>query len=101
LRLAERAQRAQHRAPRDCATSRAKFFRLLGNIDNIWVSEAFDFRAIAETGASARGACNQEIRRNDALSIPIKLVQKFSCQEACKHALSRRIRHESSESALK
>jgi hypothetical protein len=101
LRLEERGQRSQQPAQRDCASLRAKFFRLLENADNIWVFEAFDFCAIAENEASARDACDHEIRRNDALSIPTKLVQKIFCQEARKRALSHRIRHESSESARK
>src|SRR4030095_7075369 len=47
-RLEESAQSARHVAQHDCATLRAKFFRLLENAHNIWVSDAFDFCAIAE-----------------------------------------------------
>jgi hypothetical protein len=53
VRLEESAQSARHGAQHDCATPRATFFRLPGNVDNIWVSDAFDFFAIAESEASA------------------------------------------------
>jgi hypothetical protein len=53
VRLEARAQSARHGAQHDCATPRMTFFRLPGNADNIWVSDAFDFFAIAESEASA------------------------------------------------
>jgi hypothetical protein len=52
-RLEESAQSTRHVAQHDCATLRAKFFRLLENADYIWVFGAFDFCAIAESEASA------------------------------------------------
>ena len=52
-RLEESAQSTRHVARHDCATLRAKFFRLLENADYIWVFGAFDFCAIAESEASA------------------------------------------------
>src|SRR5215471_11554021 len=52
-RLAARAQNARYVARRDCATLRTKFFRPLENADYIWVFDAFDFCAIAESEASA------------------------------------------------
>jgi hypothetical protein len=52
-RLEESAQSARHVAQHDCATLRAKFFRLLENAHNIGVSDAFDFCAIAEGKAGA------------------------------------------------
>ena len=84
VRLAARAQSARHVARRDCATPRAKFFRLLENADYIWVFSAFDFCAIAESKASARGACDHKTGRNDALIIPSNLCIKFSAQRPAK-----------------
>ena len=53
VRLEERAQTARHAAQHDRATPREKFFRTLKNPHNIWLSDAFDVCAIAESAASA------------------------------------------------
>jgi hypothetical protein len=53
VRLEERAQTARHAAQHDRATPREKFFRMLENPHNIWLSDAFDVCAIAESAASA------------------------------------------------
>jgi len=43
VRPQQRAQNARHAAQHDCATSRRRFFRMLGNAHKIWLSDAFYF----------------------------------------------------------
>ncbi len=61
-----------------------EFLRVRENVDNIWVSEAFGFHAIAATAARARNACDRKMVGNRALSISNDLCKKFSVKRLAK-----------------
>ena len=68
------------RATRCAARSRSKaqkFFRLIENTDNIRVSATTEFFSIATNSANARGARDHKNRRDEALSMPNSLWEKF------------------------